>query len=236
MDNSGFVIYQLIKPFVKRLAPGLLSLGLLLLLLPKAHLQTPTRLRLDTTGLDSLRTALDYSADVPKEDGREKPADHESTGFFEGLNTVAKIFFVLFLIGLLALFSWLIADQFSTPSDKKVPKLPHEATVDQLEENLPKADLRSAMERALNDGDYNLAVRLLFLNYLKTLIANGLIEWRQDKTNGAYLAELNGKEPFETFSKLTLVFERVWYGKAPLTAKEYGHIEKLFKNATKSRK
>ncbi len=227
------------RPFAKLLAPGLSALGLVLfLLLPGAWSQeqnmprSPSGIRLDTSGFDSLRAVLDYSTDLVEKPDKPAPAKEESSGFFEGLNAAAKVFFILFLIGLIVLFIWIIAEQFSKPSDKKVTTLFDEAHVDQLEENLPEADLLSPLEQALAAGDYNLAVRLLFLSYLKELILKGRIEWRQDKTNGEYLSELRGTDNFDEFARLTLVFERVWYGKATLSRAQYDQIAQQFKIAT----
>ncbi|GAB4253404.1 MAG: hypothetical protein Kow0027_18750 [Saprospiraceae bacterium] len=178
-----------------------------------------------------MRNVLDYSADVVEPEKVERPPSQRENGFFEGLNIFAKVFFVLLVVGLVVLFIWVISEQMSKPADKKVGNLMDEAAVDELEENLPQAELLTPLQKAIAAGDYNLAVRILFLSYLKELIVKGHIEWRQDKTNGEYLAELRGKEIFDDFSRLTLVFERVWYGKASISRDGYDRIERQFQTA-----
>lgn len=240
-ENWITVTLQLKRPFVNRLAPGIFTLGLVLFLfLPSAFCQVatdqirPSDFQFDTSGLDSMRVALDYSADVVQKPPVEDENKDNSKGFFEGLNTVAKVFFILFIIGLLVLFIWAIAEQFSKPSNKKVNSSIDALTVDELEDRLLDVDLKSPLDMAIAAGNYNLAVRLLFLALLQKCQIAKVIEWRKDKTNGEYLAELRSKKQFDDFSRLTLVFERVWYGNAKLSQEEFSRIEILFKNAIKA--
>lgn len=189
---------------------------------------------LDTSGFDSLKTKLNYSAEVRDNEKPPVLLHDRKSNYFDSLTLFAKIFFILMIIVLLAFFVWAIADQFAVPKNKKVAKLQDRASVDQLEGNLPQEDLQELLEHATAAADYNLAVRLLFLSYLRQLIAKGYIEWRADKTNAEYLSELRGTDAFETFSRLAMLYERVWYGKVPISFFTFRSIQEQFTAASKN--
>lgn len=69
----------------------------------------------------------------------------------------------------------------------------------------------TAINEAMENGNYRLAIRLLYLQNLKLLSDKGLIDWRPDKTNTDYLYELKSSLQ-QSFKKITTVFEYAWYG------------------------
>jgi hypothetical protein len=106
-----------------------------------------------------------------------------------------------------------------------------QAEIDEIEENLHKAELLDPIQRAIAAGDYPMAVRLYYLSMLKELSVRNYILWKRDKTNGAYLRELAGSPLFPTVQEVTLVFERVWYGKVELTRTDFDQLEIKLKKA-----
>jgi hypothetical protein len=78
-------------------------------------------------------------------------------------------------------------------------------------EDIHAISFEEELTRALDNQNYRLAVRLLYLQTLKRLADRTLIRWQVDKTNRAYVQELDGglAGPFE---RLTARFEYVWYG------------------------
>jgi hypothetical protein len=85
------------------------------------------------------------------------------------------------------------------------------------------------IENAVAKHNYRLAVRLLYLKCLKQLSDAGLIEWQIDKTNSAYINELNNAEQRTAFKTLTLQFEYVWYGEFLIDAPVYSNINSSFR-------
>ncbi|MEO1259187.1 MAG: DUF4129 domain-containing protein [Bacteroidota bacterium] len=160
---------------------------------------------------------------------RKKEKEEAPPANFEGLGAVLK--FIVILLGIALLIFLLIKaltnDNLFSRSDKKLKP----ATVidlKKIEENLEDTELEDPIKQAIEAGDYPLAVRLYYLAVLKDLSMNNKIKWKKDKTNGEYLRELTGTPIFDKFQKITLVFERIWYGKMELTQVDFHKVEKLF--------
>ncbi len=80
-------------------------------------------------------------------------------------------------------------------------------------ESLAELEIQTLLQNAIRDGNFKLAVRLYFLSLLKHLDEKGMVSWKKDKTNRDYLDELFFRDfLFDDISKLTLLYESVWYG------------------------
>ena len=96
---------------------------------------------------------------------------------------------------------------------------------DTTAENIHEVDFATRLAEAEAAGNWRLAVRLGYLQLLKTLADGGLIHWQPDKTNHAYLAELPPAGPLRgDFREATRQFEYVWYGELALTAALYAQV------------
>ena len=96
---------------------------------------------------------------------------------------------------------------------------------DTMAENIHEVDFATRLAEAEAAGNWRLAVRLGYLQLLKTLADGGLINWQPDKTNRAYLAELPATGPLRpAFREATQQFEYVWYGELALTAPLYAQV------------
>ncbi len=114
---------------------------------------------------------------------------------------------------------------------RRIAEKPEELSgidVEQIEENLEAYDLDRYIARALQTGQYDLAIRLRYLSVLKALAGQQLIQWKKDKTNRDYLAELNALPQERAFRRITNIFEQVWYGQHPVSAAEYRRLEPAF--------
>jgi hypothetical protein len=94
--------------------------------------------------------------------------------------------------------------------------------------NIHEITFDEEIERAINQRNYRLAVRLLYLRSLKQLSDAGLIHWQIEKTNSAYLSELNNDEYRSSFTVLTRQFEYVWYGDFPIDGSSFQNLNTLF--------
>lgn len=98
-------------------------------------------------------------------------------------------------------------------------------------ENIDAIDVESALEKAIREGNFKLAVRLYYLGLLKKLNETGVIAWKKDKTNRDYLSELFARDYFfDDIRKLTLSYERVWYGEHDLKGESFEALSARFKN------
>jgi hypothetical protein len=95
-------------------------------------------------------------------------------------------------------------------------------------ENIHQITFEEEIEKALNQRNYRLAIRLLYLSTLKQLNDAHLIQWQLEKTNSAYLNELNDAAQRQSFGILTRQFEYVWYGDFPVDGQSFQNINTLF--------
>lgn len=72
------------------------------------------------------------------------------------------------------------------------------------------------IDKAVAAGQYNLAVRLLFLRLLRSLSERNIIDYKQDRTNFDYLMQLQRSKYYQDFFRLTRHYEYSWYGQFPL--------------------
>lgn len=107
---------------------------------------------------------------------------------------------------------------------------PRKITLENIEENLEKADVESFLKEALNKDNYKLAVRLYFLAIMKQLALKGAINWQLDKTNGAYLMEMRRHPKSKEFARITRMFEYVWYSKMAFDKATFDQIRPEFKS------
>lgn len=92
-------------------------------------------------------------------------------------------------------------------------------TVDQ--ENIHEIDFQKSLDDAVANKNYRLAVRLWYLQILKTLSDKKLIDWQINKTNTAYQYEVRGRPFAMDFNKITRLFDSVWYGNREVREDEY---------------
>ncbi|WP_375561617.1 DUF4129 domain-containing protein [Bernardetia sp. OM2101] len=116
----------------------------------------------------------------------------------------------------------------------KKSKLEEEQAAFLTEENLEKVEfgyLEQALEKALLQRNFRMAIRIHYLWLLKVLYEKELINWKKDKTNHAYISELARKSSEESatnFRKLTLWYEKAWYGETNIDENDFRMVETYF--------
>ena len=98
-----------------------------------------------------------------------------------------------------------------------------------LAENIHEIDFSAAVEEAVNQCNFRLAVRLLYLQTLKNLTDAEKIKYKPDKTNRQYVYELAGSPLQPDFEQLTRQFEFVWYGDFPVDEARFATIQHQFR-------
>ncbi|OAV43551.1 hypothetical protein [Lewinella sp. 4G2] len=86
----------------------------------------------------------------------------------------------------------------------------------------------SLQERAEKAGQFDIAVRLLYIQLLKDLQDNGLIKYRRDYSNRDYQRQMRGSELLGEFREVTVDYERYWYGKYSIDALSYRLVKRKF--------
>jgi len=95
-------------------------------------------------------------------------------------------------------------------------------------ENIHEINFDEQLETALQNENYRLAVRLLYLQTLKHLTDRELINWMSEKTNQTYVQELENLPQQAQFAKLTEQFEYIWYGEFYIDKQVFEPIHQLF--------
>lgn len=93
-----------------------------------------------------------------------------------------------------------------------------------LKEDIHAIDFPKEIETATVQGNYRLAVRLLYLQTLKQLADRQLIDWKPDKTNTQYAFELANQPFAPEFNALTRDFDYVWYGNFPVSKEQFEQL------------
>lgn len=101
-------------------------------------------------------------------------------------------------------------------------ELPQQEEADILEQ-----DLDYLLQQAEQDADYRLATRYGFLKILQQLKDAGHLDFAPEKTNSMYVREAPSRFRNE-FARIVLGYEYIWYGKASLTAEQYGRIRQQY--------
>jgi hypothetical protein len=96
------------------------------------------------------------------------------------------------------------------------------------EEDIHAINFEENIQNAVDQSNYRLAVRLLYLKALKNLNDEHLIIWQPEKTNQAYVGELKNEEQQSQFAVLTRKFEYIWYGAFPLEQESFQQIYRNF--------
>ncbi|MDR1155176.1 MAG: DUF4129 domain-containing protein [Bacteroidales bacterium] len=97
-----------------------------------------------------------------------------------------------------------------------------------IDETSDRKKMGIMLEKALDEKQYRLAVRLTYLIVLKRLADAGQIHWQADKTNRSYFDELSDETLRQPFANLTRLYEYVWYGDFDIHAEHYRDIEADF--------
>ncbi|WP_128545665.1 DUF4129 domain-containing protein [Larkinella soli] len=98
-----------------------------------------------------------------------------------------------------------------------------------LTENIHEMDFGAAIDEAVQQANYRLAVRLLYLRTLKNLTDRRLIDWQPNKTNRSYVYELGASPLQADFEQLTTRFEYVWYGDFPVSGEQFAELRETFR-------
>ena len=140
----------------------------------------------------------------------------------EGLfwNYLALVLKILFILGIVVLIAWLFNKYYiSTPKSSPVNK--NKIHLSEEERLIQEKDLSVLIEEAEAKKNYRLASRYWFLNILKQLKDQGLIEYQFQKTNADYKSEISIQNIKIEFSYLSRFYEFVWYGDFELKPTEF---------------
>lgn len=146
-----------------------------------------------------------------------------------GLGKLLLIFLIFIVIGMAAWIGWSLWKQrHSTTADQSVvtPPVNIKKALSDGDALAQGADAWLDLAQQLGDeGNWRMAYRAMYLALLSGLNESGRIQFRKSLTNRAYVGRYRGPtDEIHTFSTLTDVFDRVWYGDKPVSEENRGVI------------
>lgn len=99
-----------------------------------------------------------------------------------------------------------------------------------IEEDIHSLDFEKLIRDAVQQEQYRLAIRLIFLQALKLLSDRHHIHWQPGKTNHDYLNELTDARLRTGFNELNFYFEYAWYGNFAINAQLFSRVAALYEN------
>jgi len=154
------------------------------------------------------------------------------SGKFEQ-NVTTPIMIILFLIILFTTLYFLYKKrpELFMRAKKNIP-IPY--TVE--EENIHRINFDHEIDAALQNKDFRLAIRMLYLQTLRFLSDNKLIDWQIHKTPTEYLYEIGKQEIKPPFRTLTNHFLQVRYGNYPASIELFESMHQLQSSIRSSEK
>ncbi len=169
-----------------------------------------------------------YINQAPK---REQPKQPREESF---LNKLAKkewfrnLLWVLVVGGFVAVLIWFIIS-----SDIQLFKRPAPTVAKQEEDELINQSIFDIsydieIQKAISSQNFRLAIRLLYLQTLKRLAEENIINYKQERTNSDYVMQLFNTSYYKDFFRLTRHFEYAWYGQLPVAPASFDVIRNEF--------
>lgn len=177
------------------------------------------------TYLDSLLRASQKQVQRPQQ---QKPRKPKTDNFFKTL------FEVLIWIFAIVFFGYLVYKLFLSNSSLFTRNRKNLASPIAVEKEEDLKDIDKWLRQAIQNGNYRLAVRYLYLNTLQQLADRKLIEINTHKTNYEYVIEMKRHRSANEFASLTLQYEYVWYGEYPVNLKLFEQIQNGFQYFNKT--
>ena len=96
------------------------------------------------------------------------------------------------------------------------------------EDDVYAINFPEAIADAVGKKNFRLAIRLLYLQTLRTLADRELISWKLNKTNDVYAQELAGSNFYNDFTWLTRIYDYAWYGDFSVQEEQFTEAQQHF--------
>ncbi|MBA2499048.1 MAG: hypothetical protein H0V30_04925 [Chitinophagaceae bacterium] len=171
-----------------------------------------------------------WYADLAKNTHKDKPKQ-ENISLLSKL--ISKTWFrtlvwIFIVVGFLSVLIWYLA--FSNISIFKRASKTIITDNEDFSTNIFEINYKEEIENAIASNNFRLAIRLLFLQLLKQMDDNNIIQYKQDLTNLDYRMQLYGSHYSPAFNKLVKYYEYSWYGKWQPQVQSFIDIREQFEN------
>ena len=181
--------------------------------------------RIDEQKISSIKSEDAYwYADLAPQ--KEKPKSTTKKNF--DFNIPEALFWFLVIGAGIALIVWfLLNNQISLFRKSRIDN-PSESPEEFQEEDIFSIKYDQEIRRAIDAGNYRVAVRLLYLQTLKELTERNMIRYGHEKTNSDYLFRLYKTRYYDRFFRLTRHFDYTWYGGFDLDENSFRIVQSDF--------
>jgi hypothetical protein len=141
---------------------------------------------------------------------------------------VQTLLWIVIIGGFAGAIMWYLAESNVGLFRKKSTATAGGSEDDVMPEDIFAINYQKEIDKATANGNYRLAVRMMFLRLLKELSEKNIIQYKQDRTNLDYLLQLHTTPHYPHFFRLTRHFEYSWYGHFDVEQEAYRVIAKEF--------
>lgn len=139
------------------------------------------------------------------------------------VNIVIWSIIILVFVG--AILYFLLSNKINIFSRSAARSVVEEA---QNEDNLFRTNYDALLRKYIDEKNYRFAVRVLYLQLLKTLSEKELIVFQPQLTNTHYLQQLYNRPFYKDFFVVTRHYEYIWYGEFALTETSFEKVQTDF--------
>lgn len=146
-------------------------------------------------------------------------------------------FFRILIYSMIGVFLFLLIKLFLNVNTRSFISTKNNAPIvvfTEEEDIIQNENIPDLIQKALSNNNFRLAVRYQYLLALKQLSEGKFITWEQQKTNDDYLEELQHNEIHGLFSKITTIYDFVWYGNFEIDKNRYADIAPVFNSINKN--
>jgi hypothetical protein len=141
---------------------------------------------------------------------------------------VQTLLWLLIIGGFAAAIMWYLAGSNVGLFRRKNTGLQNASEEGLETEDIFAINYQKEIDKAEANGNYRLAIRLMFLRLLKVMAEKNIIQYKQDRTNLDYLMQLHPTAYYNNFFRITRNYEYSWYGKFDVGEEAYRIIRNDF--------
>lgn len=168
-----------------------------------------------------------YVNEAPK---KEKPVQPQESA----LDKLAKqkwfrnLLWVIIVSGFVAVLIWFIVSSDIQLFKRRSVAIEKHEEDDLVNQSIFDINYDQEINKAMASQNYRLAIRLLYLQTLKRLAEENIIQYKQERTNSDYVMQLYNTGYYKDFFRLTRHFEYAWYGQFPVAPTSFDIIKSDF--------
>jgi hypothetical protein len=145
--------------------------------------------------------------------------------FFASSITQALFWGIGIFIILFVLYKLYLSGGFFNTNTKSF-KTTHQ--IEEEEETLENIDVAPLLQKAIQAGNYRLAIRYLFLQNLQKLAKYKIIVLATHKTNKHYFQDISNRTLAKEFASISTMYEYAWYGNYEISQQNFVQLQKKF--------